>query len=289
MAPLLSVVVPAYNEEDTITDCLDRLTDQLEHIREIVVVNNNSTDRTVDLVECIAERHPQVRLINEAQQGLVYARCAGMDSAIGDLIARIDADTLVRPGWARTIVEFFRDDTDDRWSALCGRGEAYGVPLSGRFEKWKIALHPLGDRRVGRAVKEVPVLYGSNMVIRREVWKRIRDRVSMRRDVFEDVDVGLCVNDIGGRNAFLGTLTVGVSPRRMETGLRDFAGYMSCLPRTFLLHRRFGFAAGAALIYVPTLVVLHAGRLVAIRVYDDRTGRFTTSRPRRQTSSRVRP
>ncbi|GAA1481467.1 hypothetical protein GCM10009624_19070 [Gordonia sinesedis] len=274
-APRLSVVIPVYNEEQTIAGCLERLTGQLGDIAEVVVVDNNSSDASMELVGAIAAEHPEVRIIRETTQRLVYARNAGIDSATGDIIARIDADTHVPSTWARTIVDFFAADTDRSWSALCGRGEAYGVPMSGRFEKVKTLLHPLGNRRPARAVNEIPVLYGSNMVVRREVWHRIRGRVSMRRDIFEDVDMGLCIIDTGGRNAFMPELTVGVSPRRMQSGLPSFVKYMSFLPRTFALHRRFGFAAVTALVYVPALTLLHAGRLLVIRTYDAETGRLS--------------
>ncbi|WP_148281177.1 glycosyltransferase family 2 protein [Gordonia sp. KTR9] len=269
-----SVVVPVYNEVDTIGECLARLSAQFDRITEIVVVDNNSTDGSSAVIDAWCSAHPRIRTIDEPRQGLVYARNAGLDAATGDLVARIDADTRVPPDWARTIVEFFAADVGGDWSALCGRGEAYDVPLAGRFDRWKTRLHPLNRLWREKAVTEVPVLYGSNMVLRRETWAVIRDRVSMRRNIFEDVDMGLCVGDTGGRNAFLRSLTVGVSPRRMETGMVPFVQYMSFLPRTFLLHRRFGLAAGAAAVYVPAITIAHALRLVVLRSYDTRTGRL---------------
>ncbi|MFW0786837.1 glycosyltransferase family 2 protein [Gordonia sp. CPCC 206044] len=287
--PKLSVVIPVFDEQDTIGECLARLTDQIDHIAEIIVVDNNSTDASMAIVGGRAEGHPEIRIIREPCQGLVFARNAGLDAATGELIARIDADTRVGARWAETIVDFFGSDIEHKWSALCGRGEAYGVPLAGRFDRWKIKIHPLGRRRAHRTVTDIPVLYGSNMVVRRDTWERIRSRVSMRRDIFEDVDMGLCITEDGGRNAFLASLTVGVSARRMESGLPAFVKYMSFLPRTFALHRRFALTAGTALVYVPALTVLHAVRLGAIRLYDGDTGRWSARRVRRRSSDRVLP
>ncbi|WP_238423490.1 glycosyltransferase family 2 protein [Gordonia sp. 'Campus'] len=284
-----SVVVPVYNEEDTIGDCLTRLVAQLDSITEILVVDNNSTDMSRAVVDRMRLRHAQIRVVDETRQGLVHARNAGLDAAVGDIVARIDADTRVPEHWARTVVEFFETDREHRWDALCGRGEAYDVPLEGRFDRWKTRLHPLNRLRRERAVSEIPVLYGSNMVLRRETWAMIRDRVSMRRDIFEDVDMGLCVGDAGGRNAFLRGLTVGVSPRRMETGMRPFVHYMSFLPRTFWLHRRYGLAAGSAAVYVPAVTVAHALRLMMLRTYDHRTGRIDPRNLLRGGPDRVLP
>ncbi|GAA5060959.1 glycosyltransferase [Nocardia callitridis] len=284
-AKTLSVVIPAYNEEQVIGDCLARLTAQLDHIAEIIVVDNNSTDRTADAVRGFGQHHPSITLIDEARQGLVYARNTGMNAATSDLIARIDADTLVGPDWARTIVDFFERDTEEYWAAACGRGEAYGLPYGDRLGKLKQRMR----ERKRAEVRAVPVLYGSNMIVRTQVWAAIRDRVGMRRDIFEDVDCGLCVTETGGRNAFLPEITVGVAARRMETGMPGFVRYMSCLPRTLLLHRRYALAAAAALLYVPSVSTLHAARLALLRSYDTETGTFAARNILRPTTDRVAP
>lgn len=286
----LSVVVPTFNEEEVIGECLERLSRQLDHILEIVVVDNNSTDKTVDIVSAYTERFSEITMISESRQGLVFARNAGLDAATGPAVARIDSDTLVPPDWARTIVEFLQADTEKRWAALCGRGEAYGLPYGDVMSSLKQRFGPLRPRRTPMTdVKDVPVLYGSNMVLRRETWLRVRDRVSLRRDVFEDVDTGLCVQESGGRNAFLPHLTVGVSPRRMETSVPGFITYMICLPRTLLLHRRFALAAAAAVVYLPMVTLLHTGRLVVIRAYDKETREFAVKNILRASVDRVMP
>ncbi|WP_076477406.1 glycosyltransferase family 2 protein [Williamsia sterculiae] len=287
--PTFSVVIPIYNEEVAIRHCLDRLTAQIDDITEIVVVDNNSTDDGMSVVAEFRARFPQIRVVTATEQGLVHARNVGLDAAAGDLIARIDADTRVPEQWARTIIDFFVADGAGEWASMCGRGEAYGLPFAGRFDRWKIAIHPLSKRRAHRTVTELPVLYGSNMVLRRETWHRIRDRVSMRRDIFEDVDMGLCVTETGGRNAFLADLTVGVSPRRMESPMGEFVRYMSFLPRTFALHRRYGFTVGSASVYLPALVVMHAGRLMMFRLYDPEVERFTVRKLFTARSGRVLP
>ena len=96
-----SVVVPVFDEEDTIGDCLTRLAAQFDQITEIVVVDNNSTDGGRAVIDAWCSADPRVRVIDEARQGLVYARNAGLDAATGDLIARIDADTVVVHGSER--------------------------------------------------------------------------------------------------------------------------------------------------------------------------------------------
>ncbi|KAF0845239.1 glycosyltransferase family 2 protein [Nocardia caishijiensis] len=284
-APTLSVVIPAFDEEEIIGECLARLVAQRVHITEVVVVDNNSTDRTREIVAEYAARWSAIRLLTESEQGLVHARNRGLDSATGELLARIDADTLVPPHWAGHIVDFFAADADHDWAAACGRGQAYDLPYGDTVG----ALRQRWRARKADRVKAVPVLYGSNMILRASTWARVRDRVTMRRDIFEDVDTGLCVTETGGRNAFLPTITVGVAPRRMATGTASFARYMACLPRTLVLHRRYGLALAAATVYLPAIITLHAARLALLRLHNPGNGQFTPTEVWHKPSDRVAP
>jgi glycosyltransferase involved in cell wall biosynthesis len=108
---LISFVVPAFNEEALIASCLAAI--QAEIARsgcraEIIVVNNNSTDGT----RRIASSIPGVVIVDEPQRGLVQARRAGCRTANGQLIANIDADTILPEGWLRTALEEFSRSPD---------------------------------------------------------------------------------------------------------------------------------------------------------------------------------
>jgi glycosyltransferase involved in cell wall biosynthesis len=103
---LISFVVPAYNEEALIASCLEAILAEIVRAKcraEIIVVNNNSTDRTRE----IAASFPGVHIVDETQRGLVRARRAGCLAASGRLIANIDADTILPPGWIDTVLAEF--------------------------------------------------------------------------------------------------------------------------------------------------------------------------------------
>jgi glycosyltransferase involved in cell wall biosynthesis len=105
---LLSFVVPAYNEEAYLGACLESILDQtrgLEHLTEIIVVNNASKDRTRE----IALSHPRVRVVDELRKGLPYARQAGFLASTGSLIANVDADSRLTPGWVQNVLDTFRE------------------------------------------------------------------------------------------------------------------------------------------------------------------------------------
>jgi len=110
---LLSFVVPAYNEEAYLGACLDSILNQirgLEHLTEIIVVNNASTDRTREIaLSYVSKNGPRVRLVDELRKGLPYARQAGFLASTGSLIANVDADSRLTPGWVEKVLTTFRN------------------------------------------------------------------------------------------------------------------------------------------------------------------------------------
>src|SRR5687768_15841626 len=101
----LSIIIPAYNEEAHLGACLQAIADQTEPPDEVIVVDNNSTDRTAK----IARSFPFVRLLHEKRQGLRATRSRGVTAARGEIIGRIDADTRLGPEWAAIARRVFAD------------------------------------------------------------------------------------------------------------------------------------------------------------------------------------
>ncbi len=96
---MVSVIIPAYNEEGTISDCLDSLVKQKTSLEfEVIVVNNNSTDKTVERVNQYKDRL-SLRIIDQPIKGRGAARKKGFDDAKGEIIFSTDADTVVPSNW----------------------------------------------------------------------------------------------------------------------------------------------------------------------------------------------
>ncbi|WP_309117008.1 glycosyltransferase [Saccharothrix sp.] len=110
----LWVVVPAYNEERGITATLEALAAQQDSDFTLVVVDNNSTDSTVDVVRRFAKENPDLRLeiVHEPEKGTGAAADTGMRYAIGQgarWLARTDADCLPAPDWTARVKAAFDD------------------------------------------------------------------------------------------------------------------------------------------------------------------------------------
>ncbi|WP_336080852.1 glycosyltransferase family 2 protein [Nocardia sp. SSK8] len=108
MTTALWVVIPAFNEERGIEATLEAVAAQHDTDFTVVVVDNTSTDRTVEIVEKFAARYPvpRIEVITEAQKGTGAAADTGMRYAIAHgatLLARTDADCLPAPDWTARI------------------------------------------------------------------------------------------------------------------------------------------------------------------------------------------
>jgi poly-beta-1,6-N-acetyl-D-glucosamine synthase len=117
--PFISVVIAARDEADYITQCLTGFTQQTypsTHF-EVLVVNDESTDQTAQLVETIAQKHTHIHLLNVDQQ---YPHMAakkrpmsvGIHHAKGEWIVTTDADCQVPPTWLGNLAAYMQTDTD---------------------------------------------------------------------------------------------------------------------------------------------------------------------------------
>lgn len=108
--PLVSIVICTYNREKFLPDCLQSV-DKLQANPgdyEVIVVDNNSTDTTAELIRDFIESHPHlpVRTVVETQQGLSNARNRGILEAKGHYVAFIDDDAILEPDYVTALKSF---------------------------------------------------------------------------------------------------------------------------------------------------------------------------------------
>lgn len=232
--PSVSVIIPAYDEEAVIERCVLAAVHQTVRPKEVLVVDNRSTDRTSEIVSRLAAEQPwaPIRLVHQhAVQGLVPTRNAGFAAATGDVLGRIDADTVVAPDWVQQVAERM---SDPGIAALTGPVSYYDVPLR--------AAHRLSDHPVRRALHglgmEYPFLYGSNMAIRASAWRTIETTACLDPDdlLHEDIDLAIHLYQAGLRAAYAPTMRAGVSLRRLFTPSASYWDYTRRFERTYAQH-----------------------------------------------------
>ena len=91
-AALLSVIIPVYNVEPYLEQCLDSVVNQTYKNLEIICINDGSTDNSLKILEKYQKKDKRIKLINQKNQGASVARNAGLDIANGEYIAFVDSD-----------------------------------------------------------------------------------------------------------------------------------------------------------------------------------------------------
>ncbi len=214
----ISFVIPAYNEEKVIGECLrsvfaeiDRVHDTGAHLDvEVVVVDNASTDHTREE----ALKFSNVTVVREHLKGLVYARRAGWMSTAGELVANIDADTRVPRGWLTTVLEEFAKD--DTLVALSGPYIYFDLSVFKRalvkafyFFGWVIHLVNHHILHIGA------MLQGGNFILRRDAWDSVGGFDIAISFYGEDTDVAKRIGEVG-RVLWTWRLPMYTSGRRIE-------------------------------------------------------------------------
>ena len=226
----IAFVIPAYNEEALIGRCLESVLRELargDYESDVVVVNNASTDRTVE----IAGRYPGVRVVDEPEKGLVKARQAGYVATDGELIANVDADCALTPGWIETVLQEFR--RDERIVALSGPFIYDDLTIGQRAltRTWYGAtycMYVLDKYVLGVG----GMLQGGNFVVRRSAMEEIGGFDTSIEFYGEDTDIARRISK-AGRLKWTFRLPMHSSGRRVAgegivtTGLRYAANYFA--------------------------------------------------------------
>ena len=173
----VSVILCTYNRCDMLAAALEsvaisELPDSLAW--EVLVVDNNSSDRTRDVVEEFGRRYPgQFRYQLERQQGKSYALNAGIRQARGQVLVFMDDDVVVDAKWLGNLISVFQKEG---WAGAGGRilPERTFTPPAWLALEGKYALAPLAIFDLGVEPKElVEPPFGTNMAFRREVFENI--------------------------------------------------------------------------------------------------------------------
>lgn len=268
--PSVAIVIPAYNEEESIEKCIISCLDQTVPASEIVVVNNRSSDRTAEIVETLIRQYPEgnIQMLNQDRvQGITPTRNLGLNSAKSKVIGRIDADSIIDRQWVEVVGRAFIDPSVD---AITGPVLYYDMPLR------KIGFRV--DDRIRAALyklaKKHRFLFGSNMAIRSTAWSKVKDMTNPDEEnlLHEDVDLALTLSENGHVIAYAPDMVASLSARRLEDSPKEFYKYVMRFERTYKAH-----SVKSATARVPIfiyLLIYFPARTIR-KFYDGEESKFT--------------
>src|SRR3954447_25961516 len=168
-SPPISVVVPVYNVEPYLEECLESLATQTVEDLEVLMVDDQSTDSSPEIAAGFAARDPRFKLIRREQNGgLSAARNTGMDAAAGEFLAFVDSDDYLPPNAYELLLGALDETGSDFATGNVQRVTVKGTRqiyfLADTFTKTRLATH----------VSEYPPLIADrvawNKLFRRSFW-----------------------------------------------------------------------------------------------------------------------
>ena len=126
MTPLISIVIPVYNAEKYLAECLDSVCRQTLTDIEILCVNDGSADSSPVILRQYAEKDKRIRIMDQPNKGVSAARNAALPLAVGRYVWFIDADDMIESDSCRLLFEkaeesgadivllFYRGDSEDK-------------------------------------------------------------------------------------------------------------------------------------------------------------------------------
>jgi O-antigen biosynthesis protein len=177
--PRVSVVVCAYDAERTIDQCLASLAALSYPNYEVIVVNDGSRDRTLE----IAQRHGFCRIISQPNKGLSVARNVGAEAATGEIVAYTDSDCVADPDWLTYLVAKMEA------SGLSACGGPNFAPPEDSLVPAAVAVAPGGPTHVLLSDEIAEHIAGCNMAFRREALLRLGGFDSVFRAAGDDIDI----------------------------------------------------------------------------------------------------
>ena len=105
MNPLISVIIPVYNVENYLNDCLDSVLSQTYKNLEIILVDDGSSDKCPCICDEYAKKDSRIRVIHKENEGVSVARNLGLDVARGDYIGFVDGDDFISKDFYRALYD----------------------------------------------------------------------------------------------------------------------------------------------------------------------------------------
>lgn len=244
MEDLVSFIIPAYNNENTIDDCIVSVLKQACK-KEVIVVDNGSKDKTTNIIK----KHP-VRLIIEKKRGAAAARNRGLTVAKGNYTAFVDADAALPKGWAQRALRALKETNQN---VVCARGPLLSVEKS-TVAKALDALTFGRPRNVKRAY--IDILNASGVMFDSKVLDEIKFDEEMIRG--QDTEMGFRIIEKGYQILYDDNLYIyHHNPSTFKGILKRWYIYGKSYPLSYLKHKKMrGITFYGRLLYMPLLCLL---------------------------------
>ncbi len=173
MQPTVSVILPYYNAENTLGMAVRSILNQSFNNFELLLINNNSSDKSLEIAESLAKTDSRIYLLNEIKPGVANAMNCGLKNARGKYLARMDADDIALRERLEQQISFLTKNPE---IGLVGSNVTYIAHSKNtrgfqRFVDWANSFHSTAEIESNRFI-EIPVI-NPTILFRRELFEKL--------------------------------------------------------------------------------------------------------------------
>ena len=182
---MISIIVPVYNVEEYLEECLESIRKQTYQNIEVILVNDGSTDGSKAICERYCKENRRFHLLNQENQGLSAARNTGVAASRGEFIVFVDSDDMILANYLETLMHYMREDVDIVESQFTVSNEEF---LAKSFKEPSILFEGNSQEAVKIFTKHVLNVNAVTKLYRRSIVEAVPyiDGV-----IFEDVYCGI--------------------------------------------------------------------------------------------------
>lgn len=191
--PKLSIIIPAYNAENTIERCINSICGQSFRDFEIIIINDGSEDQTVEKCKCLAVSDDRIRILTQDNQGVSAARNKGIMNAIGEYLMFVDGDDAIEPYYVEPYINAVESCNAD--IVIGGLTKVY----SNFGEREDAVIPTVGPGEYGKDVfwnavctDSEPYGYLVNKIFKSDIIKE--HHLLLRTDMFSQEDLNFCLS-----------------------------------------------------------------------------------------------
>jgi glycosyltransferase involved in cell wall biosynthesis len=172
MSPEVSVILPFYNAETTLTSAIESILSQTFRDYELLLIDNNSSDKSSSIAQNFAKKDSRVKLLHEMKTGVANAMNCGLENARGQFIARMDADDVSLPERFEKQVNYLKVNPEIGLVGCEVKYIAHEKNTTGfkRFVNWVNSFHTPEEIGQNRFV-EIPVV-NPTILFRKEIYEK---------------------------------------------------------------------------------------------------------------------
>ena len=226
--PLISIIIPALNEQENLPACLNSLTNQKTTIPyEIILVDNNSEDNTFKIAKSFG-----VKAVKEAKRGRSYARQTGAITAKGKYLAYTEADCEPPQDWVQSLFDYYK-----KFPQIIGFSGSYTYINSGFPMNWLAPFSLILSSFLYKLIYGNHTFRGANFSIQKNYLIKAGGFNHLAVP-FDDVELGLRAGRLGSIN-FNPKIIMRTSDRRIKNRFFTFClEFIQAYSRIFIFKQK---------------------------------------------------